>query len=288
MFSSHNVNLLSVCVSFDLPDVPEAPANFSGMVAMDNTDPVTVMFTWDGLVGEDATGIPSNGDQSLNYTVSIDSTTTTVTTSMEMIEVTNLPSCTEYSATLVVSNKVNTGPPTTVNFTTTEKGESLLHHCDHVIEVQLRYHCVLNLPVSPVPNLRNVDEEICISSPTDVFLRCSWSSPSFYVAWYKDGDLIYSADLSVPSVLMQASDGFLVGSSYSSHVSILTILSSSIDDSGNYTCAVSCGARDASFDDIPPELMDHVEVSVYGEYIHMYTVLLKCSFLRHFLFRSLQ
>ena len=107
---------------FDLPGVPEAPANFSAMVVMDDTDPVTVMFTWDGLVGEGATGIPSNGDQSLNYTVSIDGTSTTVTTSMEMIEVTGLASCTSYSATLMASNKVNTGPPTTVNFTTTETG----------------------------------------------------------------------------------------------------------------------------------------------------------------------
>ena len=115
-------------VLFDLPDVPEAPANFSGMVVMDDMDPVTVMFTWDGLVGEDATGIPSNGDQSLNYTVSIDGTSTTVTTSMEMIEVTNLTSCTEYSATLMASNKVDTGPSTTVNFTTTEKGE-----CDSIL-----------------------------------------------------------------------------------------------------------------------------------------------------------
>ena len=123
MFSSHDVHLLSVCIPFAKSDVPEAPANFLGMVFMDDTDPVTVMFTWDGLVGGGATGIPSNGDQSLNYTVSIDGTSTTVTTSMEMIEVTDLASCTEYSATLVASNKVNTGPPTTVNFTTTEKGE---------------------------------------------------------------------------------------------------------------------------------------------------------------------
>ena len=38
---------------------PEAPTNFSGMTVMDDTYPVTVMFTWDGLVGEGATGIPS-------------------------------------------------------------------------------------------------------------------------------------------------------------------------------------------------------------------------------------
>ena len=100
-----NVHSLSVCVSFDLPGHPKTPANFSGMVAMDDTDPVTVMFTWDGLVGEGATGIPSNGDQSLNYTVSIDGTSTTVTAPMDMIEVTNLAPCTEYSATLMHPTK---------------------------------------------------------------------------------------------------------------------------------------------------------------------------------------
>ena len=133
-----------------------------------------------------------------------------------------------------------------------------------------RYYCIPGLSVIPMPNLRNVNEEICVSSPADVFLRCSWSSPSYYVAWYKDGVLIYSADLSVPSVLMQPADGLFVGSSYSSRVSILTILSSSIDDSGNYTCAVSCGARDVSFNDIPLKLMDYAEVSVYGEHVDMY------------------
>ena len=92
------------------------------MVVIDDTDPVTVMFTWNGLVGGGSTGIPSNGDQSLNYTVSIDGTSTIVTTSMEMIEVTDLASCTEYSTTLMASNKVNTGPRTTLIFSTTEKG----------------------------------------------------------------------------------------------------------------------------------------------------------------------
>ena len=92
------------------------------MVVMDDTDPVTVMFTWDRLVGERATGIPSIGDQSLNYSFSINGTFTAVTTSMEMIEVTDLTSCTEYNATLKAFNKVNTGPSSTVNFSTTEKG----------------------------------------------------------------------------------------------------------------------------------------------------------------------
>ena len=96
-------------------------------------------------------------------------------------------------------------------------------------------------------------------------LQCSWSTPSYYVAWYKDGGLIYSKYLSVPDVLMEASVGFVVESSYSIHTSILTILRSSIDDSGNYSCAVSCGARDASFVDISQELVDSVVISIYSE-----------------------
>ena len=121
-----------------------------------------------------------------------------------------------------------------------------------------------------MPNVTTEDNETCVSSPANVTLQCSWSSPSYYVAWYKDDGLIYSEDLSVPNVLMQASGGFVVESSYSSRTSTLTILSSSIDDSGNYTCAVGCGARNVSFNDIPPEVADHIVVSVYGEHICMY------------------
>ena len=121
-----------------------------------------------------------------------------------------------------------------------------------------------------MPNVTSDENETCISSPANVTLQCSWSSPSYYVAWYKDGGLIYSEDLSVPNVLMQASDGFVVESSYSSRTSSLIILSSSIDDSGNYTCAVSCGARNVSFDEIAPELVDSILISVYSELLHMY------------------
>ena len=120
-----------------------------------------------------------------------------------------------------------------------------------------------------MPNVTSEDNETCVSSPANVTLQCSWSSPSYYVAWYKDGGLIYSEDLSVPNVTMEASDGFVVESNYSSRTSTLTILSSSIDASGNYTCAVSCRARNVDFSDIPSEVTDSIVVSVYGEYIHM-------------------
>ena len=129
-----------------------------------------------------------------------------------------------------------------------------------------------------MPSVTSEDNETCVSSPANVTLQCSWSSPSYYVAWYKDGGLIYSEDLSVPNVLMQASGGFVVENSYGTRTSTLTILSSSIANSGNYTCAVNCGAKDVSFDDIPPEVTDYIVVSVCGEYICMYTYFhFKCS-----------
>ena len=114
-------------------------------------------------------------------------------------------------------------------------------------------------------NVTSEDNETCVSSPANVTLQCSWSSPLYYATWYKDGGLIYSEDLSVPNVLMQASVGFVVESSYSSRTSTLTILNSNTDDSGNYTCAVSCGARNVSFDDIPPELVNSLLISVYSK-----------------------
>ena len=123
---------------------------------------------------------------------------------------------------------------------------------------------------TPMPFVTSEDNETCVSSPANVTIRCHWYGPSYYVAWYKDGGPIYSEDLSVPNVTMEASDGFVVKGNYSSRTSTLTILSSSIDDSGNYTCAVSCRARNVSFDAIPPEVTDSIVVSVYGEHVYMY------------------
>ena len=98
-------------------------------------------------------------------------------------------------------------------------------------------------------------------------LQCSWNSSSYYVGWYKDGSLIYSEDLSVPSVLTPASARLFVVSGYNDRSSNLTILSNSVANSGNYTCVVSCGARDVNFVDIPSDLSSSISVSVYGKYM---------------------
>ena len=119
--------------------------------------------------------------------------------------------------------------------------------------------------VPPQPVVSSSDPVNCTIAPSSIALECSWSTPSYYVGWYKDGSLIYSEDLSVPSVLTPASEGLFVISDYNDRSSNLTILSSSVADSGNYTCVVSCGARGVDFSNINSTLMDTVKVLVFGE-----------------------
>ena len=93
----------------------------------------------------------------------------------------------------------------------------------------------------------------------EVNVNCTWDTPVYYVAWYKDGVLISSEDLASGTPLMSPS-GVNVTSSYEDSRSILTIESSSITDIGNYTCAVSCGAKDVAFNMIADDLLRTVSI----------------------------
>ena len=87
----------------------------------------------------------------------------------------------------------------------------------------------------------------------------------YYVAWYKNGVLIYEKDLAASSVLMGPPQGISVDSGYTTMTSTLTIASAALNDSGNYTCAVTCGAKGVEFVMIAGNLTDTAEVFVYGE-----------------------
>ena len=97
---------------------------------------------------------------------------------------------------------------------------------------------------------------------TSVTLNCTWNSTAYYVDWYKDGSLVYAMDLASSEVLNNTLNATAY---YEGRYSELTIPSSSLTDSGNYTCVVSCGARDMAFDDIPEALRDSKEVCFYGK-----------------------
>ena len=87
----------------------------------------------------------------------------------------------------------------------------------------------------------------------------------YYVAWYKNGVLIYEEDLAASSVLMGTPQGISVDSDFTMMMSSLTIASAALDDIGNYTCAVTCRVKGAEFGMIARYLQDTAEVFVYGE-----------------------
>ena len=118
--------------------------------------------------------------------------------------------------------------------------------------------------VPPQPVVSSSDLVNCTIAPNTITLQCDWSNTSYYVAWYKDGVLISSEDLGSNTTLMPPSIG-AVSSSFGERMSVLTIMNSSFNDSGNYTCAVSCGARDVEFDNITSTLLDTIQVLVFGE-----------------------
>ena len=88
----------------------------------------------------------------------------------------------------------------------------------------------------------------------------------YYVAWYKNGVLISAKDLAAYSVLTGPPQGISVDSDFTMMMSTLTIESAALDDSGNYTCAVTCGAKGVEFGMIAGNLQDTAEVFVYGEW----------------------
>ena len=100
---------------------------------------------------------------------------------------------------------------------------------------------------------------------SDISLQCSWDTLVYYVSWYKNGMLIYEEDLAASSVLMGPPQGITVDSDYTTMMSTLTIVSATLDNSGNYTCAVTCGAKGVEFVMFAGNLQDTSEVLVYGE-----------------------
>ena len=102
---------------------------------------------------------------------------------------------------------------------------------------------------------------------SSISLRCLWNTSVYYLAWYNNGALVYEEDLAVPSVLMGPPQGISVNSNFTMMGSILTIDNATLDDSGNYTCAVTCGARGVEFGMIAGNLQETSMVRIFGKSI---------------------
>ena len=125
--------------------------------------------------------------------------------------------------------------------------------------------CTVSSPAPPTVTVSTVQPTTDYPAGIDISLQCSWNTSVYYVAWYKNGMLIYDKDLAASSVLNGPPQGISVDSDFTMMMSTLTIESAALDDSGNYTCAVTCGAKGVEFDMIARNLQDTAEVLVYGE-----------------------
>ena len=94
----------------------------------------------------------------------------------------------------------------------------------------------------------------------NITLTCSWNTTVFYLVWFKDGTLLYSGDL-VSGVTVD-NTGVSVEVEVEGLYSTLSF--SQVNDSGNYTCAVTCRAKDSAEGDIPMEYKATTEVLIYG------------------------
>ena len=135
-------------------------------------------------------------------------------------------------------------------------------HCD-VLGIYYIYNVFSLAP--PTVTVSPVKSTSDYPAGANISLQCSWDTSVYYVSWYMNGMLIYEENLAASSVLMGPPQGISVDSNYTTMMSTLTIASAALDDSGNYTCAVTCGAKGVEFGMIAGNLTDTSKVFVYGE-----------------------
>ena len=121
---------------------------------------------------------------------------------------------------------------------------------------------LLPAPDSPAVTVSLVESTSDYPADTNISLQCSWDISVYYVAWYKNGVLFY---LSAVTVLIGPPRGVNIGNDFTTMMSNLSIVRAAFNDSGNYTCAVTCRAKGVEFGMIEGSLTDTAEVFVYGE-----------------------
>ena len=130
------------------------------------------------------------------------------------------------------------------------------------------FFAILEITVLPPasPTVTVSPDTNAAASGNNIPLQCTWNVPVYCIAWYFNGVLLYKEYFAPPFFRMIPQQGIYILSNFTLMMSTLTIDNATLDDSGNYTCAVTCGARGMEFGMIAANLQDTTEVFVYGEY----------------------
>ena len=231
-----------------------------------DSKPVTAMFSWTALNNVTADG------QNIIYTIMVVNEDDTIVANASIshpnatLEISDLPACANLTATLTAERGSESSNGTPLDFSTLEPNGEY----DITIH-EVERNAIYSIPFYIIMFAEPVDIGVYSMMPdypagSDITLLCMWTTSVYYVAWYKDGVLLYEEDLAAPSVLMAPRQGITVDSDFTLMTSTLTIGNARLEDSGNYTCAVTCGARGAEFGMIAANLQDTTEVFVYGKY----------------------
>ena len=105
-----------------------------------------------------------------------------------------------------------------------------------------------------------------------IMLSCSWDAEAYYVAWLMDGVPFYGEDLVRGLERMEYgsfSGSTRVTADFAARWSTLQVAEAFITDSANYTCAVTCRARQVvrgEVQQVSEEFSATREVLVLGEW----------------------
>ena len=111
-----------------------------------------------------------------------------------------------------------------------------------------------------------------VSTSNTIMLSCSWDAETYYVAWLRDGFPFYGEDR-VRGVEWMEYGSFSgsanVTTNFAARRSTLQVTEAFITDSANYTCAVTCRARQVvrgEVQQVSEEFSATREVLVLGEW----------------------
>ena len=141
------------------------------------------------------------------------------------------------------------------------------YSCNNSVVIYIVICSIALSPVAPPTVTVSPDTNVAVTG-NNLTIQCRWDITVYCNAWYINDVMVYKEYITRRRLFFRfaLSNRIYIESDFAMMTSTLTIDNATLDDSGNYTCAVTCGARGVNFSMIAANLLDTTEIFVYGEY----------------------